>query len=177
MSMHKDWQPLGYVSQWGGMEVGTGMLYPVSVVDGLVHQYGGWRLKASCQWKQAIAGKGEACPVGSAVTTTSGDLEYDAIIHTTPPFYEHHDRPKKMLAMCYQSAFEKAFFKSPRVASPLLGAGARGFPEHVAIDIAAAESRQWCKKEQCSHEEQTVAFAFLEERLADEFIMSIKEFK
>ena len=23
-SMHKDWQPLGYVSNWGGMEVGDG---------------------------------------------------------------------------------------------------------------------------------------------------------
>jgi hypothetical protein len=40
-SMHRDWQPLGYVSNWGGMEVGNGMLYPVSVVDGLVHQLGG----------------------------------------------------------------------------------------------------------------------------------------
>lgn len=23
-SMHKDWQPLGYVTQWGGMDVGDG---------------------------------------------------------------------------------------------------------------------------------------------------------
>ena len=42
--MYAGWQPLGYVSSWGGMEVGQGMLYATSVVDGLVHQLGGWKV-------------------------------------------------------------------------------------------------------------------------------------
>lgn len=36
---------MGYVSQWGGMEVGSGMLFPANAVDGLVHQLGGHQLK------------------------------------------------------------------------------------------------------------------------------------
>ena len=43
-TMHKDWQPLGHVSSWGGMEVGSGMMYAVSVIDGLVHQLGGMEI-------------------------------------------------------------------------------------------------------------------------------------
>ena len=182
MSMHKDWQPLGFVTQWGGMEVGHGMLYPVSVVDGLVHQYGGWRLKAECQLKQALrSGEAEAaCPVGSAVMTSSGGLrdEYDAIVHTTPPFYKYHDSPEIFLSKCYQSAFKKAFAKYSRVATPLLGAGARGFPENVAINVAAMESRQWCNDgEQASRrkEGEVLAFGMLEKRLADELAVAIEE--
>jgi O-acetyl-ADP-ribose deacetylase (regulator of RNase III) len=49
-AVHRDWQPLGYVTQWGGMEVGTGMLYPTSVVDGLVHLYGGTYLQTELYW-------------------------------------------------------------------------------------------------------------------------------
>ena len=178
MSMHKDWQPLGFVSQWGGMEVGHGMLYPVSVVDGLVHQHGGWRLKAECQLKQAISG--EACPVGSAVMTSSGGLqeEYDAIVHTTPPFYNYHNTPELLLSKCYQSSFKKAFATYCRVATPLLGAGARGFPENVAINVAAMESRQWCndgKQSASSNDEQVLAFGLLEKRLGDELAVAIEE--
>jgi hypothetical protein len=62
MAMHKDWQPLGcYVSQWGGMEVDHGMPYPVSVVDGLGHKYGGWRLNTTLQ----------KCSCPSAITVHS----------------------------------------------------------------------------------------------------------
>ena len=179
MSMHKDWQPLGFVSTWGGMEVGSGMLYPVSVVDGLVHQYGGWMLEAECKWKQAMAGSGDACPVGSAIMTHSAGLheEYDAIVHTTPPFYKFHGDPEKFLSRCYQSAFEAAFAEYTRVASPLLGAGARGFPEDVAIHIAAEESLRWCNDEEqvpSDHDEQVVAFGLLEQRLVDDLIAAIE---
>lgn len=181
-SMHKDWQPLGFVSQWGGMEVGSGMLFPVSVVDGLVHIYGGWKLQAECKWKQAMAGSGEeACPVGSAVITTSGGLseEYDAVVHTTPPFFKHHDGdPEEYLARCYQSAFETSFQKYNRVATPLIGAGARGFPEDVAVRIAAEQSLLWCNhtdaSESVCHEEQAVVFGLLEQRLVDDVIAAIE---
>jgi O-acetyl-ADP-ribose deacetylase (regulator of RNase III) len=184
--MHRDWQPLGYVSNWGGMEVGNGMLYPVSVVDGLVHQLGGWKLAAACRWNQQQStfrsmlrtqqqqqstsnssnGKNAACPIGTAVYTTLACSElleqYNAIIHTTPPFYLHDENPIQQLDSCYQSALRLAATipvhsknnnshhdasAELRVATPLLGAGARGFPMDVAIQVAAKASWRWLQGE------------------------------
>ena len=181
MSMHKDWQPLGYVSQWGGMEVGTGMLFPVSVVDGLVHQWGGWKLDMECRWEgfmaKNAAGEQEACPVGSAVLTSAGygnlRREYDNIVHTTPPFYSFHDEPHYHLKLCYQRAMAKAFCSHRRVATPLLGAGARGFPTAVAIEIAAETIHEWCQEE--SAIEQCIVFGLLETRHADDLINQLEK--
>ena len=162
-SMHKNWQPLGYVTQWGGMEVGDGMLYPVSVVDGLVHQLGGWKLKLECKLKSLSSDK---CPVGTAILTHAGGDElsrhYDHIIHTSPPFfkstnnstefYTYTDDPIEDLSRCYQSSIALATSSidiassSPLfVCCPLLGAGARGFPYETAIKVAAEESFRWLK--------------------------------
>lgn len=179
MSMHKDWQPLGYVSQWGGMEVGTGMLYPVSVVDGLVHQWGGWRLEMECRLRELTARNGEACPVGSAVLTSAGygklSNEYDEIVHTTPPFYSFHDEPHYNLKLCYQRAMVRAFRSHRRVATPLLGAGARGFPESVAIEIAAETTQEWCQEE--SDTGQCIVFGLLETQHADDLINQLEKLK
>ena len=186
-TMHKDWQPLGHVSSWGGMEVGSGMMYAVSVVDGLVHQLGGWKLRAACHWyqlqaqlRQSTGFLGddkepdqdhdtatqattpqnsqrpmvEACPIGHVVETTLAcDAllhHYAAIWHTTPPFYGHHDQPERRLAQCYQSALQRLNHhstnnknKDVRLAVPLVGAGARGFPVDVAIHVAAQVCADW----------------------------------
>ncbi|KAK1744399.1 hypothetical protein QTG54_004932 [Skeletonema marinoi] len=39
---------MGYVSQWGGMDVGSGMLFSAESIDGLLHQLGGLRFRAEC---------------------------------------------------------------------------------------------------------------------------------
>lgn len=167
VSMHKDWQPLGYVSNWGGMEVGEQMLYPVSVVDGLVHNYAGWKLKAHIQWlrlkqQQTIDPKTPLCPIGMAIRTISGDLlqyGYQSIVHTTPPFYQYDTNPEQGLAQCYQSALDLAFSFSEddtattttspeqpfriRAAVSLLGAGERAFPIDVACQIACDAVIRW----------------------------------
>jgi O-acetyl-ADP-ribose deacetylase (regulator of RNase III) len=164
-SMHKDWQPLGFVSRWGGMEVGNGMMYPVSVVDGLVHNLGGWRLQAECRYKSLLAKNGEACPVGEAVITSSGNGAlsdtFEKIVHTTPPFFNFHDAPKAALRSCYENALQLAFKEAKRVATPLLGAGARGFPEELAINVAATTTTEWCLKHD-SNEEATLLIGLLE---------------
>jgi len=157
--MHKDWQPLGFVSTWGGMEVGTGMLYPVSVIDGLVHNHAGWKLQAELRWLRLKSSTPAPCPVGSAVRTTAGDLMplyyYDCIVHTTPPFYKYDTDPEFKLAQCYQSAFATAFDDDAatkttqiRAAVPLLGSGARGFPYDPAITVAAQCAVQWLLQQQ-----------------------------
>eukprot|EP00578_Thalassiosira_sp_NH16_P029723 CAMPEP_0181076506 /NCGR_PEP_ID=MMETSP1071-20121207/456_1 /TAXON_ID=35127 /ORGANISM="Thalassiosira sp., Strain NH16" /LENGTH=358 /DNA_ID=CAMNT_0023157693 /DNA_START=180 /DNA_END=1256 /DNA_ORIENTATION=+ len=109
---------MGYVSQWGGMDVGGGMLFSAEAIDGLVHQLGGLRLRAECalvpthRYSKAYAnqqtqpeskendrensienGDDAKCPVGTAVITSPGGAElqkhYDAIVHTTPPFHNY----------------------------------------------------------------------------------------
>jgi O-acetyl-ADP-ribose deacetylase (regulator of RNase III) len=185
--MHKDWQPLGYVSNWGGMEVGSGMLYPVSVVDGLVHQLAGWQFHAACRLKQHVASSiygTDACIPGQAVKTpTGGALQqyYDAVIHTTPPFYDNNnnDSCREVLYECYTNALDLAFSNDNdstiRVATPLLGAGARGFPEPIAIDVAARACREWSSRNNDeTSEQQIVAFGLLEERLANDLIAALE---
>ena len=169
-SVHKDWQPLGYVSSWGGMEVGTGMMYAVSVVDGLVHQLGGWKLRAACQWKTLCNAGQPPCPIGTAIVTTQGDAKllehYTVIVHTTPPFYQYNDTDSQSkLAQCYHSALDivqKELDKmhgggeeqSLRIACPLLGAGARGFPIEIAIQVAASSSVKWAMTDTISNNDK-----------------------
>jgi O-acetyl-ADP-ribose deacetylase (regulator of RNase III) len=194
-SMHKDWQPLGYVSQWGGMEVGTGMLYPVSVVDGLVHQMGGWKLQAELQWKRLQSGD-EPCPTGTATTTSAGNeplnLYYDRIVHTTPPFYKYDKDPVTLLTRCYASAIWLAFdacVGTTRAAVPLLGSGARGFPLDVACQVAVESVVQWLlQKQEQQHDIQhssddtsdrptkhVIAFGLLDEPLAEQLASGIHQ--
>ena len=243
---------MGYVSQWGGMDVGSGMVFPAQTIDGMVHQFGGETLRTEClsiippppHWLAncinnnnnygVVMSKEETrklCPEGMAIKTSAGgpnlQLHYDTIIHTPPPFYNHPPLPipnnivpkknelkesnkddddddnskvhawsKELLRLCYRHSFILAFnhdnsstnssssvytrydqFQSSalqklmsifsssssninssltnnnndgntanrkrRIAVPLLGAGCRGFPTHIALDIAANESSLW----------------------------------
>ena len=111
-------------------------------------------------------GKISACPIGTTVYTTLACSElleqYNAIIHTTPPFFLHDENPIQLLDSCYQSALRLAATipvhsknnnshhdasAELRVATPLLGAGARGFPMDVAIQVAAKASWRWLHEE------------------------------
>jgi O-acetyl-ADP-ribose deacetylase (regulator of RNase III) len=167
-----------HASTWGGMEAGNGMLYPVSVVDGLVHLHGGWKLQAECKWKRTVSNDGEACPVGSAVETSAGEdrlsRDFSRVIHTTPPFYKFEKTPVQMLSKCYESALQKAFYcpAGARVATPLLGAGARGFPAEVAMEVAAQTSWKWCRDDTSSEnnrgEEDVLVFGLLESEIAEQ---------
>jgi O-acetyl-ADP-ribose deacetylase (regulator of RNase III) len=179
-SVHRDWQPLGHVSEWGGMEVGNGMLFPVSVVDGLVHQMGGWQLQAEIKYLQLSSAFSTSsssplptpCPIGKAVATTAGAAtsplrqHYDAIIHTAPPFYQHHSssvddgaaalNPEwHQLRSCYESTLallRDECRSQPVVAAvPLLGAGARGFPAAMATQVAASAMAAWLRQEDQEH--------------------------
>ena len=189
--MFAGWQPLGYVTSWGGMEVGGGMLYASSVVDGIVHQLGGWRFKIECSMVNVVK-KDERVPVGSSATTGPGlgsDLskEYDAIVHTTPPFYNYFNEgdPSSYLRQCYQNSLKMAFEEissssdensnDSRVAIPLLGAGGRGFPIDVAIGIAASEAISWSQKhDKMNGQSEVLAFGLPEISNANMLINELK---
>lgn len=193
---------MGHVTQWGGMDVGEGMMFSAAVVDGLVHQFGGLRLAAECKLKGLLRGGGTAaCPEGTSVVTSSGGpklrAEYDYIVHTVPPFFKHPPKEDcdvvEMLRNCYRFSFDLAFGTfdgiagDQRVAVPLLGAGCRGFPTDIAIKVAAEESAKWMDMSLDNGSEETssntstgsgqqvIAFGLLEEDIALKLIGVIEE--
>ncbi len=177
------------------MDAGDQMLYPAQVVDGLVHQLGGTKLGYECKMTREMYG---GCPIGSAVSTSQGGArliqEYDRIIHTSPPFYKKYDEdededaadvPMKRLRLCYRAALHLAysFDGVERVACPLIGAGARGFPLEIAINVAASEISAWggqhCNNRQSGGTEvaKTVAFGVQNLQIAKELEKHIKQEK
>lgn len=161
------------------MDAGTGILYPASVVDGLVHQLGGWKLSLQCKIITALKG---GCPTGTSVVTTYGDemltQRYEQIIHTSPPFY-NDEGADNSLRSSYQSAFKLAFDNNRRrtknvACLPLLGAGARGFPMEVAIEIAASESMRWRDVKDGEHGEKVLMFGLLELNTSEELILAME---
>lgn len=140
---------------WGGMDAGPDMLYPTQTVDGLVHQYGGRALQAELAAHPVIEERADGdhvrCRVGDARPSSSpSSLPFDVIAHTPTPFWpassaaDHGDvRAHRMaLACCFSSALALAVETARRtqqerlwLATPLLGAGARGAPAAVAADV------------------------------------------
>lgn len=141
----------GYVlssSRWGGMDAGEDMLYPVQVLDGLVHEEGGPQLLKYLQtlpvqapFRDAV-GQPVRCPVGGSVTSPSfGSLTsfVGQIIHTVAPFGNDVDWESKLLG-CYLSSFRLAWGPSSNtksMASVLLGAGCRGISVQNAARVAS----------------------------------------
>ena len=192
---------MGHVTQWGGMDVGDGMMFSAAVVDGLVHQLGGIRLRAECKLKGMLRGAGSAaCPEGTSIVTSAGgpelQAEYDSIVHTVPPFFKHPPHEDcdvvEMLRQCYRSSFGLAFgtfddqiAEDQRVAVPLLGAGCRGFPVDIAVKVAAEESAKWVHSslddgaamlsEESGSGQQVIAFGLLEEDIARQLIDGIEK--
>ena len=182
---------MGYVTKWGGVDLKEGMLFPFNTVDGLVHQYGGWKLALHCYMLPRINSNGDKCPVGKSVMTPSGgqelQREYDAIAHTVPPFYDYHSTdPNVALAGCYRDALRVCEEnvdrsdsdcinqKTLRIACPLLGAGGRGFPIENAIVVAAEESVRWLDKVECEDNRSTIlAFGIPYLSVAEKLIRAI----
>lgn len=172
---------MGHVSQWGGMEVGNGMMFAANVVDGLVHQLGGWKLAYECRLVPIVKQEedDERCPVGESVITGPGGSKlsehFEHIVHTVPPFYNHHPDPEKYLLECYKQSLSLAFEKSSRVACPLLGSGCRGFPMETALNLAGQASVDWRDQDKNSGDiPQSLAFAIPDPAIAEEMAKAIE---
>jgi O-acetyl-ADP-ribose deacetylase (regulator of RNase III) len=157
------------------MDLKEGMLFAGNVVDGRVHELGGWMLRIQHMMQQNVE-------VGQAVSTGPGGSrvgqEYDQIIHTVPPFYKHHEEPEQYLATCYQNALSLAISRtgsgeSVRIACPLIESGSREFPTDMAIRIAAKESIQW--RDVKGRKDDTLAFGIPDESVASSLIEAIEQ--
>ncbi|KAG8466606.1 hypothetical protein KFE25_007985 [Diacronema lutheri] len=152
-AVQRDWVPPGFVSKWGGMEIGSDMMYSVQVVDGMVGMLGGDALRKECRRLPIRGPRGSdvRCPQGEAVRTSApGGLAklFGGIVHTVPPFYKRADTGgpcpewRALLERCWLRALDAAS-PGPVVAAPLLGAGARGAPVGAASHVAARAAASW----------------------------------
>jgi len=177
-------------TQWGGMEVGEGMFFAANVVDGIVHQLGGWQLERECQRLPVMDDKEEEqerCPVGQAVSTGPGGpklaAHFDQVVHAVPPFYNHHPDPEHYLLEAYRNALLVSFENNQltsRVACPLMGAGCRGFPINVAIRIAGEFSQGWLDQQSRNKESdndgqsKTLTFAIPDIEIAEQLLVAME---
>ena len=179
------------------MDAGSNMLYPSQVVDGIVHQLGGKPLLKEIQWKQKLNLFGDVCPIGTCTMTSDGTKDlvdrYVKVVHTAPPFYDSRSKDEsiRLLQGCYKSSFEMAFDSihwrdhdgMRVVACPLIGAGARGFPIDVAIEVASRQSLKWLNDNnndevdnKCSQDELLV-FGIMEEYIAKDLVDALESYR
>ena len=128
------------------------MLYPAQAVDGVVHLLGGKELRAQLE---AVPANGEGdvgqplrCAVGEAVVTRGcGELNFDLVAHAVPPFWADPSW-ERLLRRCYSSSLDALAAEAPPsgtapaalwIASPLVGAGARGAPKREAARVVVSE--------------------------------------
>jgi O-acetyl-ADP-ribose deacetylase (regulator of RNase III) len=104
-------------SNWGGMDAGQNMMYPVQVLDGCVHAECGPSLLRHLQSRPDQSpfvdsvGQAIKCPIGTAVLSpTFGALcpYFGNIIHTVAPF-QNDLNWEKLLESCYLSCFRLAW--------------------------------------------------------------------
>ena len=82
-------------------------------------------------------GKVSPIPTGEAVITPGFRLPARYVIHTPGPLYTGAKRDAELLASCYTSALKLAEEKKlESIAFPLISAGAYGYPEKEAREIA-----------------------------------------
>jgi O-acetyl-ADP-ribose deacetylase (regulator of RNase III) len=100
-------------------------------VCGAIHAAGGPSIAAECQ-------KIGRCETGSAVATTAGLLDADAIIHAVGPVWHGGSNDEdRLLALAYESSLAVAEeLGLTSVAFPSISTGIYGFPIERAAEIA-----------------------------------------
>mmetsp|Transcript_20796 Transcript_20796/g.34049 ORF Transcript_20796/g.34049 Transcript_20796/m.34049 type:complete len:380 (+) Transcript_20796:70-1209(+) len=82
---------MGYVTQWGGMDVGRGMLFSAESIDGLLHQLGGLRFRAECNlvpphpWAHAYLNQQRPKPEANIDQNTNDTIEVSNIVNSPNP--------------------------------------------------------------------------------------------
>ncbi len=115
------------------MEIGSAMMFPENVIDGIVHRLGQKKLLHECQTylKQYENKNGTQFSFGMAMTTCTGHEDllrcYDFVVHTTPPFYipshnMNHDHltPTHTMRQSIQSFFSRFWKEKELQAKPVL---------------------------------------------------------
>ena len=118
-------------NSWGALETGPGFVFREQAVDGVVTSLGGPALRDLC-----ARARPDGFGAGDAVATAAPGLPFETLVHAVAPFWESPSWRADLLR-AYAAAFALAAARD--VATPLLGAGARGAPVADA-SAAAAEA-------------------------------------
>ena len=121
---------LDNANSWGALETGPGFVFREQAVDGVVTSLGGPALRDLC-----ARARPDGFGAGSAVATAAPGLPFETVVHAVAPFWESASWRADLLR-AYAAAF--ALTAGRDVATPLLGAGARGAPVADASAAAAA---------------------------------------
>jgi len=106
-------------------------------VDGAIHRAAGPTLLREC-----VTRFPEGLPVGAAGWTTAGGMPARWVIHVVGPNRHAGQTDPELLASCYRNALAVADELGVQtLASPLVGAGAYGWPLASAADIAVRTLR------------------------------------
>ncbi|GMH67843.1 hypothetical protein TrLO_g3020 [Triparma laevis f. longispina] len=131
-----DWAPPGFVSNWGGMEIGGGMRYSSQTVDGLVCLHGGKEYQQSLQDMRDSSstsphaldeGTSDSPPTAKFLTCPAPpkitSLGYDHLIHlAVPPSSSPPNHLLRVISWALSSSPP-----STTTNAPLIGAGCRGW--------------------------------------------------
>lgn len=106
-------------------------LRPGGGVCGAIHRAGGMEIGVECRW---IGGT----PTGTAVATTAGRLDADAVIHAVGPVWTGgRADEEKLLSSAYRGALELADQHGlTSIAFPSISTGIYGFPIELAANVA-----------------------------------------
>ena len=110
-------------------------------VDGAIHRRGGPAILQAC--RELRTGEyPNGLPTGQAVATTAGLLPADWVIHTVGPVHSEAEDRGELLRSCYrQSLRVAAELGVHSIAFPLISAGAYGWPEADAVELAVGQLR------------------------------------
>ncbi|MCC7371297.1 MAG: macro domain-containing protein [Chloroflexi bacterium] len=110
-------------------------------VSAAIHRVGGMELGVECRWIGTAQ-------TGTAVATTSGNLNADAVIHAVGPLWTGgRAGEEKLLASAYRSALDIAEnIGLASVAFPSISTGTHGFPFDLATNIAIGTTASFLRR-------------------------------
>eukprot|EP00941_MAST-03F_sp_MAST-3F-sp1_P002654 g2654.t1 len=160
-------------NQWGGLEAGKNMVYPIQCVDGVVAIAGGKELREACRRIEKDS-HNFRCPVGQNVeTVATGDLRknFELVLHSVVPYYFDPEWSRLMLES-YNNILDRVMCSSgeKEVVLPLLGAGQKGAPPQEAAKIAVKSLSIY---NNCN-QDVTLRFAFVDDDSFKEMDVAMK---
>ncbi|MCZ2150709.1 MAG: O-acetyl-ADP-ribose deacetylase [Bryobacterales bacterium] len=127
-------------------------LRPGGGIDGSIHRAGG---PAILHELDSIRKKNGACPPGSAVATTAGNLPARYVFHAVGPVYSGGGNSEsQVLASCYRACLALADErKVQRISFPSISTGIYGYPLEEAAPVAIETVAEWLTENDTSVKE------------------------
>src|SRR4030067_1297320 len=136
-------------------------------VDGAIHRAGGPAILSE------LKARYKACPTGSAVITTGGNLKAKYVIHAVGPRYSGSPKDAELLSSAYRKSLELCTQnKISSIAFPSISTGIYGYPVEEASRIALKTVMDYLK----NHTEiKIVRFVLFDSKTFDVYKEALNE--